>query len=303
MEAFQRERYADVVRIVTHIYSEPAFIPVEIREKVWSSIKIGDIVLVLREWVIWNEEEERKPIEGLRRVKNLDVWEEIKRAQADPELGLHMFKKLGNYKEYFGTFKRAPNILKEAFEKKPFAVLDMNTANTIIDRLQQELRLPESELNGTWLIGARSLAVKRLAPKIWEYIKLEDIGSIGDEEMNKLCKAFDNEGGDRLNVNLSLRLLEDEGKTVWIEGEKRFGVPEIAEKRRSRTTIQVTIDFASLKSMISEKGLLLQVIECPNCKGKVPLPQTGNVTKCEHCGKDVYAVDVFEKFKGMLGLS
>lgn len=74
-----------------------------------------------------------------------------------------------------------------------------------------------------------------------------------------------------------------------------------AEEIRKRTQVQVVVDFNQLVNMMGQKGLALQVIECPHCGGKVDVPKDGNVIQCKYCGKNIYAIDIFEKFKGILG--
>ena len=78
-------------------------------------------------------------------------------------------------------------------------------------------------------------------------------------------------------------------------------MPSIAEKERARVITHITIDFNQPANMMEKKGLLLQVIECPACGGKIDTLRDGSLVKCRFCGKDVYAVDIFEKFKSFLG--
>jgi DNA-directed RNA polymerase subunit RPC12/RpoP len=47
-------------------------------------------------------------------------------------------------------------------------------------------------------------------------------------------------------------------------------------------------------------GLIMQVFKCPECGATVDFPKSGNETKCSHCGKSIYAQDVFEKVKGLI---
>ena len=75
----------------------------------------------------------------------------------------------------------------------------------------------------------------------------------------------------------------------------------VRHKAKARYEYKVVIDFAQLTSKLGEKGLALQVIECPHCGGKVDMPKDGNVAKCKSCGNNIHAVDIFEKFKNILG--
>jgi ribosomal protein S27AE len=72
-----------------------------------------------------------------------------------------------------------------------------------------------------------------------------------------------------------------------------------AEKKKER--VHVMLDFSVLKEYMEKGGLILQKTKCPECGGPLPLPTTGNETKCEHCGSTVYAQDIFEKVKSLIG--
>jgi DNA-directed RNA polymerase subunit RPC12/RpoP len=71
-----------------------------------------------------------------------------------------------------------------------------------------------------------------------------------------------------------------------------------AEKKREK--IHVMLDFSFLKSIMEKGGLVMQVLKCPECGATVDFPKSGNETKCNHCGKTIYAQDVFEKVKGLI---
>ena len=71
------------------------------------------------------------------------------------------------------------------------------------------------------------------------------------------------------------------------------------EAERKRDKIHVMLDFSFLKSIMEKGGLVMQVLKCPECGATVDFPKTGNETKCNHCGKTIYAQDVFEKVKGI----
>lgn len=64
--------------------------------------------------------------------------------------------------------------------------------------------------------------------------------------------------------------------------------------------VQVIVDFSFLKSVAEKGGLLLTTVSCPYCGGHVKLPESGNICKCEHCQKEIYAIDIFEKIKQLL---
>jgi len=72
-----------------------------------------------------------------------------------------------------------------------------------------------------------------------------------------------------------------------------------AEKRKER--VQVVLDFSSLKEYMEKGGLVLQKTKCPECGAPMALPTSGSQTKCEHCGSTIYAQDIFEKVKSLIG--
>jgi hypothetical protein len=69
---------------------------------------------------------------------------------------------------------------------------------------------------------------------------------------------------------------------------------------RKSVQYQVAIDFNGLFTQLKGKGIVLESLECPSCKGSLQYPETGSIVSCTFCGSTVSAVDVFEKFKGLL---
>ncbi len=67
--------------------------------------------------------------------------------------------------------------------------------------------------------------------------------------------------------------------------------------------VQVVIDFQAIKSIKEGKGLILDVAMCPYCNGNIKLPEKGNLTTCEYCGRQIFATDIFQQLKEILGLS
>jgi len=72
------------------------------------------------------------------------------------------------------------------------------------------------------------------------------------------------------------------------------------EEEEKSKKVQVVIDFSFLRSIAEKGGLLLTTISCPHCGAPVKLPETGNICKCDHCQREIYAVDIFEKIKQLL---
>ena len=71
-----------------------------------------------------------------------------------------------------------------------------------------------------------------------------------------------------------------------------------AEKRKDK--VHFMLDFSFLKTFMEKGGLVMQVLKCPECGATVDFPKSGNETNCSHCGKAIYAQDIFEKVKGLI---
>jgi len=76
---------------------------------------------------------------------------------------------------------------------------------------------------------------------------------------------------------------------------------EEMEAERKKERVQIVIDFSMLKEYMEKGGLVLQKTKCPECGASIALPTTGNQTKCDHCGSIIYAQDIFEKIKSLIG--
>lgn len=72
-----------------------------------------------------------------------------------------------------------------------------------------------------------------------------------------------------------------------------------SEKRRER--VKVVLDFSSLKEYMESGGLVMQTFRCPNCGAPVEFPEKGKTTKCSHCSAKIYARDIFEKIRELIG--
>ena len=71
-----------------------------------------------------------------------------------------------------------------------------------------------------------------------------------------------------------------------------------AEKKKER--LHVVLDFSFLKTYMKKGGIVMQVLKCPHCSGKIEFPKSGTQTKCSYCGNTIYAQDIFEKVKSLL---
>jgi len=71
-----------------------------------------------------------------------------------------------------------------------------------------------------------------------------------------------------------------------------------AEKKKER--LHVMLDFSFLKTYMEKGGIIMQVLKCPECGATIEFPKSGTETTCSHCGKTIYAQDIFEKVKSLL---
>lgn len=65
--------------------------------------------------------------------------------------------------------------------------------------------------------------------------------------------------------------------------------------------LNVAVDFNALVTQLGGKGIALQSIECPACGARTDGVPEGAYFVCGHCRTTVRAVDVFERFRGILG--
>jgi NADH pyrophosphatase NudC (nudix superfamily) len=104
-----------------------------------------------------------------------------------------------------------------------------------------------------------------------------------------------------ITKRLTMNLIHDGTVNGIIDDEKGAYV---SRTKLARETVikeyKIQVDFQSLKTQLESKGLLLQVLECPHCGGKVNVPTSGDFTQCQHCNRNIYAVDILDKFKSLL---
>ena len=73
------------------------------------------------------------------------------------------------------------------------------------------------------------------------------------------------------------------------------------ERLRAVESVQVMIDFSALKDYMNKGGISTQAIKCPQCKAPLSMPESGNLVKCSYCGSTVYASDIMDRVKQLIG--
>lgn len=73
------------------------------------------------------------------------------------------------------------------------------------------------------------------------------------------------------------------------------------EREKQMGRVQYVLDFSFLKAEMEKGGIVVQTIKCPACSAGMTLPSSGSNVKCPYCGSMVYAQDIFEKVKGLIG--
>ena len=107
---------------------------------------------------------------------------------------------------------------------------------------------------------------------------------------------------DRVNSNIAV--LERKYNTL---------IDEIARKINSHVSrrhsavlygdrLVIIENFEQLNSLLSEKDIVIEHFNCPVCNSVLPLPRTGKVFVCPHCGLRIKPVDVFKQLKEIYGL-
>jgi len=103
------------------------------------------------------------------------------------------------------------------------------------------------------------------------------------------------------------KLVEDRIKTMikigqldghWDPERKLYRSKALIESK----VVQVSIDYSTLRSLLTQKGFVLEAVKCPVCGGSLSVPDKGNITTCQYCKSTVYASDIFERLRTILAL-
>jgi len=143
----------------------------------------------------------------------------------------------------------------------------------------------------------------------WEELtrKAKTRGKVTFLEALPLAKTLSEKAGILTTREEQLRYVEDVLGNLIEKGELDGVVSPEKAGFLSKTLLQTEtlhrhyhVDFNQLAKQLLDKGLILKTIECPNCSGKVDFPREGNMIECSFCKKQIYATDVFERFRELL---
>lgn len=130
-------------------------------------------------------------------------------------------------------------------------------------------------------------------------IPLENVKGVSSGgTISKYISVKDSESEYRFHLSGMYGSIQEFNPLVRTAMETRKKEIE-TEKRKAR--VHIMLDFSSLNDYMKKGGLVLQTIKCPVCSGPLKLPESGNQTTCEHCKNTVYAQDIFEKVKALIG--
>jgi hypothetical protein len=73
-----------------------------------------------------------------------------------------------------------------------------------------------------------------------------------------------------------------------------------ARMENEKECVQIIIDFSSLKEVMAKGGIVMTSYKCPECNGKLDVPEAGKVLICSYCGTPIKPVDIFEKIKSLI---
>jgi len=75
---------------------------------------------------------------------------------------------------------------------------------------------------------------------------------------------------------------------------------ERIQKEKQREHVQVVLDFSSIRETLAKGGVVATAFKCPQCAGRLDLPETGRQTTCRYCGALMRPVDLFDKIKNLI---
>jgi DNA-directed RNA polymerase subunit RPC12/RpoP len=143
---------------------------------------------------------------------------------------------------------------------------------------------------------------EQLATIQWGFMKIQT--TFGDRKEGVILKSLDGKVDEILqlssftNVPVDQNIFEFRLKTSILSAlEQRR---EALEQEKRRSSVQIVLDFSSIKDALAKGGIVASNFKCNNCGAMLPIPDSGKVVVCEHCGSPTKAVDLFEKLKILL---
>jgi hypothetical protein len=77
----------------------------------------------------------------------------------------------------------------------------------------------------------------------------------------------------------------------------------IAEMEKAEANVVakiVTLDFISLKNILTKSGLEMTTFKCQNCRSRVNIPESGEILVCPCCQTSIRPMDILSKIKSLL---
>ncbi len=73
------------------------------------------------------------------------------------------------------------------------------------------------------------------------------------------------------------------------------------DRERTEGSVKIMLDFSALRDYMTRGGISVQAVKCPQCRAPLNMPENGNFVKCSYCGSTVYASDIMDRVKQLIG--
>jgi ribosomal protein S27AE len=153
-----------------------------------------------------------------------------------------------------------------------------------------------------WFIGPFLFFLSALLYTLWRIANRATIKrKIANlkEEKEEALRHGTNEYNSKFLPELEVRVHAQEQKYRLLQEKFERDLSQLCSEINSTLSIvfQGRMDFGLLRSIMKNRGIVIERIECPYCGGSINLPETGHVTKCPYCGRNVYVADVFKELE------
>lgn len=184
--------------------------------------------------------------------------------------------------------------------------------------IQGTTRYTDEKQNGNLILtNRRMLWTERRTKTKGTFFKSTETSFLVKSEIPLVdIKGVSGSSGDRsdwMKIPSEVRIVDSKGEYMFLiyYGFYEIFKPAIeyaislrqeeieSDKRKER--VQLVLDFSSLKDYMEKGGLVMQTFRCPHCNAPVEFPEGGKTTKCAHCSSRIYARDIFEKIKELIG--